>query len=643
MPHAPPLGALLRQYSAGSALTCDPVDQGLLNRGYRLATTRGDYFLKHHFDPETADPAAIARQHRATQRLADLGVPVAPPLPGRDGRTVAVVGGHAYALHPWIDGRHRHGGQLTTVQCGRLGALLGVVHASLERVMPARGGAPGEGTGRNQGAPAPGVTAGREPTAGQSRLSPWAETGRRAGNAGREEPARRGITPRQGGSAARNQDGPGDRNRDGSTGRDCGGPADRHADVPADRDRSGTAAQLWNKTASRNQRTPTDPDRYGPANRERGESADRHQGFAADRDQSGPIGRNEGTPASQHRDSPAGQDWDGPMGRNCDDPVGRHWAAPGNRPRDEATSRNQGLVTDLDLDGPGSRHLDGPADRSSAADRYRTTTGTATTEAPAKLPSPAATGPAPTDDPASHPSAAGQYQAATAAAELPATTQATQATAKSPSPHPTPATPGPAPTNGPTEPVHAPSADPVDTFALIDDLLAQVRRRRPTDAFDELARYRLLERRALLEQHADRRPPPGGSVGWVHGDFHPFNLLYKGDAPAAIVDWDRLGVQPRAEEAVRAAAIFFVRPAGTLDLPKVRAYARAYRRTAGATPSELAAAVHRVWWERLNDFWMLRWHYERGDTRADSQFPAASALAVWWTREYDAVCGAFTD
>ncbi len=125
MIHAPPLGALLRQYAAGSALTCDPVEQGLLNRGYRLRTTHGRYFLKHHFDPETADPAAIARQHRATQRLADLGVPVAPPLAGTDGRTVAVVGGHAYALHPWIDGRHRHGGQLTTAQCARLGPSSG--------------------------------------------------------------------------------------------------------------------------------------------------------------------------------------------------------------------------------------------------------------------------------------------------------------------------------------------------------------------------------------------------------------------------------------------------------------------------------------------------------------------------------------
>ncbi|MFF9772955.1 phosphotransferase [Streptomyces sp. NPDC013978] len=365
--HTPPLGPLLEQYSAGSVLACEPVDEGLLNRGYRLRTTRGRYFLKHHFDPETADPAAILRQHRATQRLADLGVPVAPPLTGRDGDTVAVVAGHAYALHPWIEGRHRHGGQLTRGQCARLGALLGVVHASLERVMPPQG-----------------------PTA----------------------PVRKRLIPSQ----------------------------------------------------RRGGETPAPPGGAG---------------------------------------------------------------------------------------GVGSSRAGG------------------------------------------------------------------------------------------TE-----SADPVRTFALIDDLLDRVRRHRPADPFDALARHRLLERRQLLERHADRRPPSGGSVGWVHGDFHPFNVLYRDDVPdvpAAILDWDRLGVQPRAEEAVRAAVIFFVRPVGALDLPKVRSYARAYRHSANAAPAELAAAVHRVWWERLNDFWMLRWHYERGDRRADPQFPAASALVVWWTREYDAVREAFVE
>ncbi|MER7107028.1 phosphotransferase [Streptomyces sp. NPDC000229] len=327
---APPVSALLRRYdNPGEPLSCVPVTQGLLNRGYRLATTHGAYFLKQHLDAPTADRDTIVRQHRATQRLHALGVPVAPPLPDAEGDTVAEIDGRCYALHPWIEGRHRAGAQLTAAGSRRLGALLGLVHTCLEQVMESHSG---------------------------------------------------------------------------------------------------------------------------------------HQ--------------------------------------------------------------------------------------------YR-------------------------------------------------------------------------------------SADPEETFRVIDRLLALARARRPRDAFDELAEHRLLERRRLLADHAHRRPPPASAGGWVHGDFHPLNLLYRGAEPAAIIDWDRLGVQPRAEEAVRAAAIFFVQPAGGLELGKVRAYARAYRRAAGADSAELAAAVHRVWWERLNDFWILRWRYQLHDGRADPQFPAASALAVWWTREYEAVCDAF--
>ncbi|WP_345648680.1 phosphotransferase [Streptomyces tremellae] len=325
---------MLRHFgSAGEALSCEPVTQGLLNRGYRVTTTRGTYFLKHHLD---GDRDAIVRQHRATRRLQELGVPVAPAVEGADGATVAVVGGHCYALHPWVEGRHRDGAQLTVRASWRLGGLLGLVHTCLDHVM--------------------------------------------------------------------------------------------------------------------------DP-------------------------------------------------------------------------------------------------------------------GAASTPAP-------------------------RYE----------------------------------------------SRDPALTLREIAELLALARGHSPGDAFDELAAYRLTERRALLERHAHRRPPPGAepAPGWVHGDFHPLNLLYRGIEPAAIVDWDRLAVQPRAEEAVRAAAIFFVGPTGELELPKVRAYATAYRRAAGADARELAAAVHRVWWERLNDFWTLRWRYVRHDRRADPQFAAVSALAVWWTREYEAVREAFT-
>lgn len=186
------------------------------------------------------------------------------------------------------------------------------------------------------------------------------------------------------------------------------------------------------------------------------------------------------------------------------------------------------------------------------------------------------------------------------------------------------------------------SADPAATFGVIDELLALARGASPHDSFDALAEHRLLERRDLLAAHVHRRPRHAAPAGWVHGDFHPLNVLYQGTEPAAIVDWDRLAVKPRAEETVRAAAIFFVRPAGSLDLGKVAAYARAYRRASGVDAAELAAAVHRVWWERLNDFWMLDWRYRLGDRRADGLFPAAAALAVWWTHEYEAVRAAFT-
>ncbi|MBO8192405.1 phosphotransferase [Streptomyces oryzae] len=333
------LHALLRQYDGvGEPLSCTPVSHGLLNRGYRLTTTRGCYFLKHHLDGR-ASLGRIERQHRVTARLGAVGLPVVPVVPGADGRTVTVAEERCFALHPWIEGTHRHGSELTATQSQALGALLGRVHVRLARVVP------------------------------------------------------------------------------------------------------------------------------------------------------------------QEQPQPAGHE----------------------------------------------------------------------------------------------------------------------------------------------------SADPSATYEMIGALLERIRVRRSRDSFDELAEHRLTERRELLRRYAGERPGavPDRFTGWVHGDFHPLNLLYalpgRGRRPVAILDWDRLGVQPRAEEAVRGAAIFFLRPGGTLDLRKVRAFARAYRGGAGASREELAAAVHRVWWERLNDFWMLRWRYQLRDVRADPQFPAAASLVVWWSGHYEAVRAAFCD
>ncbi|WP_227869985.1 phosphotransferase [Streptomyces otsuchiensis] len=425
-PAARTLSILTRRYGAGEPLSCEPLDRGLLNRGYRLSTTRGSYFLKHHLDGDPQTVLPLAARHRATEALAARGLPVVAPLADRAGRTVASLDGRSYALHPWVDGHHRDGGELSVPQSHRLGDLLGRVHAQLEHV----------------------IGADRDVDALPGTISAGAFAPARTGAAGSASTA--GAAP---GTAL--------------------GTA------------LGTASAAW------------------PADRGRAR-------------------------------------------RPADGPV------------------------------PAPRAPHGPAPSSCRA------------------------------------GAAGQRL-------LPSSPVAATETAR-------------------TE----------DTLCLIDQLLARIRRTSRRSCFDELAEHRLRERRRMLYDHGHRRPDRARipASGWVHGDFHPLNLIYRSASPVeplAIIDWDRLGVRPRAEEAVRAAVIFFLRADGGLDLPKVRAYARAYRQSTGAGADELDAATRRVWWERLNDFWMLRWHYELRDHRADPQFAASSALVVWWTRHAVAVRDAFSD
>ncbi|MGA5817002.1 phosphotransferase [Kitasatospora sp. NPDC094028] len=202
------------------------------------------------------------------------------------------------------------------------------------------------------------------------------------------------------------------------------------------------------------------------------------------------------------------------------------------------------------------------------------------------------------------------------------------------------------------------SADPADSAALARDLRRRAREHRPHGDLDALADRRLTERLELLAEHAHRRPAPQAAppTGWTHGDFHGLNLLYgpgpdgdeagagAGGPVAAVLDWDKLGPQPRAEEAVRAATLLFNdRASGMLDLVRVRRYSQAYRATGAATAEHLAAAAHRVWWERLNDFWMLQWRYQRGDHRADPLYPASAGQLAWWCQEYEQVLDAFAN
>jgi Ser/Thr protein kinase RdoA (MazF antagonist) len=195
------------------------------------------------------------------------------------------------------------------------------------------------------------------------------------------------------------------------------------------------------------------------------------------------------------------------------------------------------------------------------------------------------------------------------------------------------------------QPLFLPTVSAADALATSARLLALIRERPDREGIDDLAEFRLCERRGLLHAFADHQPAEDAvlSVGYVHGDFHGLNVLYAPDgAIRAVVDWDRLGVHPYAEELVRSALIFFLDQVdGHLDLDRVREYVRGYLQVRPALAAEVPTAVHRLWWERLTDFWMLTWRYEKQDPRPDPLFPGASALVVWWTHHYDKVLGAF--
>lgn len=177
-----------------------------------------------------------------------------------------------------------------------------------------------------------------------------------------------------------------------------------------------------------------------------------------------------------------------------------------------------------------------------------------------------------------------------------------------------------------------------------DRLAEAVSARKSRDAFDEAAATALEQRKLLLDKYAGLSPgggTPAGPHGWTHGDFQYRNLLWAGGELVAVLDWDRLGVRPYAEEVVRTAQVQFG-VEGVFDLNRVSEFVAGYRSVNPLKPDALIDAARRLWWKRMTDFWQLEFHYDRGDHSCDDLFLADEALLHWWTERLDAVERAFT-
>ncbi|GAA2582618.1 phosphotransferase [Actinomadura fulvescens] len=125
---AAPPPRLLRRWEIGDAGTPVPVGDG---RCWRVDTGDGSYLLREY---AAYDRRALLFRHTVTTALDTAGLPVLAPVPARAGRTLVTSGGLGYVLHPWVTGRRRDGLELTFGQCERLGALLGRLHAELDRL-----------------------------------------------------------------------------------------------------------------------------------------------------------------------------------------------------------------------------------------------------------------------------------------------------------------------------------------------------------------------------------------------------------------------------------------------------------------------------------------------------------------------------
>lgn len=199
------------------------------------------------------------------------------------------------------------------------------------------------------------------------------------------------------------------------------------------------------------------------------------------------------------------------------------------------------------------------------------------------------------------------------------------------------------------QPLFVPTKSERRAVAEAEQLLALTSADPLQDDMDALSAHRLRERLALIPEVAHLRPAPDavGTVGYIHGDFHAGNVMWSalepGSKVTAIVDWEKTAVAPCGDEVVSTALVFFTgEHSGQLDLDLVRAFIEGYVTARPQfTEQELTYSVRRVWWERLTDFWILVWHYQNADHRADSLFPATAALVPWWTENYDKVLDAF--
>ncbi|MBB6038206.1 phosphotransferase [Phytomonospora endophytica] len=197
---------------------------------------------------------------------------------------------------------------------------------------------------------------------------------------------------------------------------------------------------------------------------------------------------------------------------------------------------------------------------------------------------------------------------------------------------------------GPPERPRADVTAPESAVAEAERFLAVVEALKDPHDFDATVAVDLRQRLKLINAYEAHRPEGVvsiGPVGWTHGDLQYRNLLWSDSKVSAVLDWDRIGARPLADEVVRTAQVQFGLPDGQLNLERIATFASAYQSRFPLSAEALVDAGDRLWWKRMTDFWPLIWHYDKGDSGPDDIWLAGERQLAWWCEHRAEVTAAF--
>lgn len=106
-----------------------PVDGSALNYNYRAESANGAFFLRIHKRSRTREQ--LETEHAVIAWADEHGIPVNPPIPSSDGRTLRSNGGSMVAVFPWVEASTLQRSSLDESGARLLGETLGSLQTKL--------------------------------------------------------------------------------------------------------------------------------------------------------------------------------------------------------------------------------------------------------------------------------------------------------------------------------------------------------------------------------------------------------------------------------------------------------------------------------------------------------------------------------